>query len=70
MTEKQIRQMRLENGITAVFKMVDTCAAEFAASTPYYYSVFGSRTEVEADKKSDKKRILVLGSVQSALDRE
>lgn len=62
MTEKQVRQMRLEHGITAVFKMVDTCAAEFAASTPYYYSVFGSQTEAEADKKSAKKRILVLGS--------
>ena len=62
MTEKQVRQMRLENGITAVFKMVDTCAAEFAASTPYYYSVFGSQTEAEADKKTAKKRILVLGS--------
>ncbi len=42
--------------------MVDTCAAEFAASTPYYYSVFGSQTEAEADKKTAKKRILVLGS--------
>ncbi len=62
MTEKQVRQMWLENGITAVFKMVDTCAAEFAASTPYYYSVFGSQTEAEADKKTAKKRILVLGS--------
>lgn len=62
MTEKQVRHMRLESGITAVFKMVDTCAAEFAASTPYYYSVFGSQTEAEADKKSAKKRILVLGS--------
>jgi len=57
MTEKQVRQMRLENGITAVFKMVDTCAAEFAASTPYYYSVFGSQTEAESDKKTAKKRI-------------
>ena len=39
--EEEIKQMRYENGITAVYKMVDTCAAEFAAETPYYYSVFG-----------------------------
>ena len=38
MTEEEVRAMRLENGITASFKMVDTCAAEFAAATPYYYS--------------------------------
>ena len=59
-TEKEIRQMRLDNGIVAAFKMVDTCAAEFEASTPYYYSVFGSETEVK--KKKDKKRVMVLGS--------
>ena len=52
--------MRLEYGITAGFKMVDTCAAEFEASTPYYYSVFGS--ESEACPKSDKKKVMVLGS--------
>ena len=43
MTEEEVRAMRLENGITASFKMVDTCAAEFAAATPYYYSVFRKR---------------------------
>ena len=44
-TEKEIRDLRYENGIVAAYKMVDTCAAEFAASTPYYYSVFGSENE-------------------------
>lgn len=60
MREEEVRQMRLENGIIAAFKMVDTCAAEFEAETPYYYSVFGSQTEVGQEKT--KKRILVLGS--------
>lgn len=59
-TENEIHQMRVENGIVAAYKMVDTCAAEFAASTPYYYSVFGSENEVE--KTSGKKKVLVLGS--------
>ena len=45
-TEDEIKQMRYDNGIVAAFKMVDTCAAEFEASTPYYYSVFGSENEV------------------------
>lgn len=44
----QIRAMRLEYGITASFKMVDTCAAEFEAQTPYYYSVFGGENEADA----------------------
>ena len=44
-TEAEIRQMRHDNGIRAVYKMVDTCAAEFAASTPYYYSVYGGECE-------------------------
>lgn len=60
MREEEVRQMRLENGIVAAFKMVDTCAAEFEAGTPYYYSVFGSENEVGQEKT--KKRILVLGS--------
>lgn len=58
--ETQIHDMRYENGITAAFKMVDTCAAEFAAETPYYYSCFGS--ENEAAGASGKKKVLVLGS--------
>ena len=44
-TETEIKQMRYENGVRAVYKMVDTCAAEFAASTPYYYSVYGGQCE-------------------------
>jgi carbamoyl-phosphate synthase large subunit len=56
----EIRRMRRDNGIMAAFKMVDTCAAEFAAETPYYYSCFGS--ENEAVKTAGKKKVLVLGS--------
>ena len=59
-TEDQVKKMRYDNGITAAFKMVDTCAAEFAATTPYYYSVFGS--ENEAKKTEGRKKVLVLGS--------
>ena len=58
--EREIRDLRYANGITAAFKMVDTCAAEFAAETPYYYSCFGS--ENEAVKTSGRKKVLVLGS--------
>ena len=59
-TEKEIHDMRYENGIVAAYKMVDTCAAEFEATTPYYYSVFGS--ENEAVETNPKKKVLVLGS--------
>ena len=59
-TGRQIHDLRHEYGITAAYKMVDTCAAEFAAETPYYYSVFGS--ENEAVRTSGKKKVLVLGS--------
>lgn len=58
--EAKIKQMRYDNGIVAGFKMVDTCAAEFAAATPYYYSVFGS--ENEAEETRPEKKVLVLGS--------
>lgn len=58
--EAEIKEMRYANGIKAVFKMVDTCAAEFAASTPYYYSCFGG--ECEAYGECTKKKVLVLGS--------
>ncbi len=47
--EAEIKAMRRANGITAAYKMVDTCAAEFAAETPYYYSCFGSENEVEVE---------------------
>ncbi|MGL6202240.1 MAG: carbamoyl-phosphate synthase large subunit [Lachnospiraceae bacterium] len=58
--EQDIKEMRKENGITAVYKMVDTCAAEFAAETPYYYSVYGRENEVE--QTGGRKKVLVLGS--------
>ena len=59
-TKEETRQMRYDNDIVAAFKMVDTCAAEFEASTPYYYSVFGSQNE--AVETNLKKKVLVLGS--------
>ena len=59
-SEAEIKALRHENGIRAVYKMVDTCAAEFAASTPYYYSVYGG--ENEAEETRDRKKVLVLGS--------
>jgi carbamoyl-phosphate synthase large subunit len=59
-TEETVKEMRKTYGITAAYKMVDTCAAEFAATTPYYYSVYGG--ENEAERTQDKKKVLVLGS--------
>ena len=58
--EVDIKKMRYDNGIVAAYKMVDTCAAEFEAETPYYYSVFGS--ENEAAETNPQKKVLVLGS--------
>ena len=57
--EADIKKMRYDNGIVAAYKMVDTCAAEFEAETPYY-SVFGS--ENEAAETNPQKKVLVLGS--------
>ena len=59
-TEREIHDMRHQYGITAAYKMVDTCAAEFAAETPYYYSVYDSENEVT--ETNDRKKVLVLGS--------
>ncbi len=59
-TEDEVKAIRKGFGITAAYKMVDTCAAEFAAATPYYYSVFGSENEV-VDTEA-KKKVLILGS--------
>ena len=59
-TEDEIKAMRKDNGIVAAFKMVDTCAAEFAAETPYYYSCFDGENEAVSEKT--RKRVLVLGS--------
>ena len=59
-TAKDIKALRNEYGIHAAFKMVDTCAAEFEATTPYYYSCFKSENEVI--KTHPDKKVLVLGS--------
>ncbi|HBA97084.1 MAG TPA: carbamoyl-phosphate synthase large subunit, partial [Lachnospiraceae bacterium] len=59
-TEQEVKKLRYQWGITAAFKMVDTCAAEFASETPYYYSCFDGVNEVE--DTSDRKKIMVLGS--------
>ena len=59
-SEEDIKKMRYDNGIVAAYKMVDTCAAEFDASTPYYYSIYGS--ENEAVETNPPKKVLVLGS--------
>ncbi|MDY6029084.1 MAG: carbamoyl-phosphate synthase large subunit, partial [Acidaminococcaceae bacterium] len=57
--EFAIRDMRKQLGILPTYKMVDTCAAEFEAATPYYYSCYASEDEVE---RTDKKKVVVLGS--------
>ena len=59
-TEEEVKALRKQYDITAAYKMVDTCAAEFAATTPYYYSVYGG--ENEAVETNDRKKVLVLGS--------
>lgn len=59
-TEEEIKNLRYEMGITASFKMVDTCAGEFASETPYYYSCFDGINEVDA--ASGRRKIMVLGS--------
>ncbi len=59
-TEEEVKQLRYEYGITAAFKMVDTCAAEFASETPYYYGCFDGTNEVE--ETIGRKKIMVLGS--------
>ncbi|TWU56379.1 Carbamoyl-phosphate synthase large chain [Rubripirellula tenax] len=58
-TETKVRARRIEMDIKPVFKSVDTCAAEFEAYTPYYYSTYESETELPP--KGDKKRIMILG---------
>lgn len=57
--KKAIKNIRREYGIKAVYKMVDTCAAEFEAVTPYYYSTYDKHCEV---RKSDREKVLVIGS--------
>jgi carbamoyl-phosphate synthase large subunit len=57
--ESEVREYRLQQGLRPVYKMVDTCAAEFEASTPYYYSTYETENEVTA---SNKEKVVVLGS--------
>ena len=59
MTEKEITDLRHKNNIRPVYKMVDTCAAEFESSTPYFYSTYEFENE---SIRSDKEKIVVLGS--------
>jgi carbamoyl-phosphate synthase large subunit len=58
-TRAEINDMRRENGIAATYKMVDTCAAEFAAATPYYYSTYEEQCE---DIPTKNKKVLIIGS--------
>lgn len=58
-TEKEVTKQRYKLGIRRTYKMVDTCAAEFEAKTPYFYSTFDQENESVV---SDKKKIIVLGS--------
>ncbi len=57
--ETDVRTMRKDNGILPVYKMVDTCAGEFAAKTPYFYSTYG--TSCEVSKKGNKKKVIIVG---------
>ncbi|WP_370004444.1 carbamoyl-phosphate synthase large subunit [Methanothermobacter sp. KEPCO 2] len=59
LAESEIRSLRLKNNIKPVYKMVDTCAAEFEAKTPYYYGCYDLEDEVEV---SDRKKVLIIGS--------
>src|SRR5206468_12275615 len=58
-SEQQVRQLRYDLGVRPVYKTVDTCAAEFAAQTPYHYSSYDEETEVAP---SDRRKVLILGS--------
>src|SRR4051812_11003274 len=58
-SEQQVRQLRHDLGVRPVYKTVDTCAAEFAAQTPYHYSSYDEETEVAP---SDRRKVLILGS--------
>ena len=58
LSEKTVYAKRKELGVSSVFKLVDTCAAEFEAFTPYYYSTYEAEDEV---KRSRKKKVMILG---------
>src|SRR6202521_1623526 len=57
-SESEIRAQRKEAGVIPTYRLVDTCAAEFEAFTPYYYSTYGSENEM---RRSDKRKIMILG---------
>ena len=57
-TEEEIRQIRKAKGVEPVYKLVDTCAAEFEAYTPYYYSTYEQENEI---RTSRKKKVVILG---------
>ena len=59
LTEAEVRELRIELGVRPVYKTVDTCAAEFAARTPYHYSSYDEETEVVP---SDRDKVIILGS--------
>src|SRR5690606_18661576 len=56
--QSRIRELRKEHGVETVYRLVDTCAAEFEAYTPYYYSSYGVENEVIP---SDRKKVMILG---------
>ncbi|MED4079682.1 carbamoyl-phosphate synthase large subunit [Halalkalibacterium halodurans] len=58
-SEQEVYELRMNHGLSPVYKMVDTCAAEFASATPYFYGTYKEENESE---RTDKKSILVLGS--------
>lgn len=60
-TEDEVYEYRKKLGITRVFKMVDTCSAEFEAKTPYFYSTF-EKGGANDSKRTDRKKVIVLGS--------
>src|SRR4029077_16473019 len=57
-TDKQVRDLRTKHGIIPTYRLVDTCAAEFEAYTPYYYSTYGDENE---RRESGKRKIMILG---------
>ena len=57
-TELEIREQRKKEGVTPTYRLVDTCAAEFEAFTPYYYSTYGDENE---NREGDKKQVMILG---------
>ena len=59
MSERAVYELLKENGIVPVYKMVDTCAAEFESATPYYYSTYEQENE---SVRSDRRKVIVLGS--------